>query len=147
MKEINLGDYRSDVELLIKYIPWFESKKGTNVSSQYSGDGLSKSTFTFPVYETMLLNFINDVQKTALIDANYAYAYSGNNIYTVEDEFKVIEEAALKNANVLCSILSKYVLGGMTKGTVWSTGVENGIFLAVLKKMKLLLDIWDAPLA
>ncbi len=147
MKDVNLSAFRSDVERLVTYIPWLESKVGTKVSKTYDGKEVASSTFSFPVYETMLLNFVNEAAKTELMDRNYVYAYSSNAIRTVEDEFKAIDEATVQHAEVLVGILSKYVLGGMTKGTLWTEAVQNGVFLKVLKKMKELLEIWDAPLA
>lgn len=147
MKEVNLSEYRADVDRLLTYLPWFESKVGTRVSRLYDGDAGQQTSLSFPVYETMLINFVKEASKTALMDKNYVYAYSGYNIRTVEDEKKAIEEATVKDAAVLCGILSKYVLGGMTKGVLWNQAVENGIFLDILKKMKSLLAIWDAPLA
>ncbi len=147
MKEFNLYDYKGDIERLITYIPWFEKKAGEKVSRMYDDNNLSGSSLTFPVYETMLLNFVNDASKSSLMDSNYVYAYSSYRIRTVEDEKKAIEQADLKTCEVLISILSKYVLGGMTKGALWTTAVEEGIFLAILKRFKNLLDIWDKPLA
>ena len=44
-------------------------------------------------------------------------------------------------------IMAKYVLGGMTKGKLWSEAVENGVFLQALLKIKELLEVWDKPLA
>jgi len=35
----------------------------------------------------------------------------------------------------------------MTKASLWSIAVEEGIFLEILKKFKALLEIWDKPLA
>jgi len=147
MKEVFLGDYKEDVERLLTYIPWLQQKAGSNVSRIYDDNGLSQSTIAFPVYETMLLNFVNEASKSKLMDKNYIYAYSDYSIRTVEDEKKAIESADAKTAEVLISILSKYVLGGMTKGSLWATAVQEGIFLEVLLKMKKLLDIWDKPLA
>lgn len=147
MKEVNLGDYRSDVERLLPYLPWLEAKAGVNVSRFYDDNGLSSSTIVFPVYEPTLLNFVNEAAKTGLMDKNYIYTYTDYSIKTVEDEKKAIEDADIKTAEVLISVLSKYVLGGMTKGSLWSTAVSEGIFVAVLKRMKVLLDIWDKPLA
>lgn len=144
MKEVNLSEHRAEVERLLTYVPWLESKVGNNVSKLYEGD---QTTLKFPVYETMLLNFVNEASRTTLMDKNYAYAYSGYSIRTVEDEKRAISEATVKDAEVLCGILSKYVMGGMTKGVLWSQAVENGIFLEILLKMKSLLIIWDAPLA
>lgn len=147
MEEFRLSDYRDDVERLITYIPWLEKKAGESVSSNYEGDGISSTSLSFPVYETMLLNFVNDAEKTALMDKNYVYAYSHGGIRTLADELRAIEEAEMKDSKVLCGILSKYVLGGMTKGTLWTEAVKNGVFLAVIKRMKKLLEIWDGPLA
>ena len=147
MKDVNLCDYRDDVERLISYIPWLESKTGSNVSRMYDGSDTGHKTMAFPVYETMLLNFVNDASKSKLMDKNYVYAYSDYSIRTIEDEKKAIEDSDIKTAEVLISILSKYVLGGVTKGSLWATAVQEGIFLAVLLKMKKLLEIWDKPLA
>lgn len=147
MRDINLMDYKDDVERLITYLPWFESKAGTKVSKIYDDNRLSASTIAFPVYETMLLNFVNEASRTSLMDSNYIYAYSDYGIKTIEDERQAISNADTKTAEVLVGILSKYVLGGMTKGALWNTAVEEGIFLEILKKFKVLLEIWDKPLA
>lgn len=147
MVDVNLMDFKDDVERLLVYLPWLEQKQGATVSKIYDGNDVSKTTVSFPVYDTMLLNFVNEAAKTKLMDKNYVYAYSGYSIKTVEDEKRAIDEATVKDAQVLLGILSKYVMGGMTKGVLWSRAVEEGIFYLVLKKMKALLDIWDAPLA
>ena len=147
MKEVKLIDLKDDVERLLTYIPWLEQKKGTKAGSIYKSDGLEEHSVPFPVYETMLLNFVNDASKTKLMDQNYVYADSRNFIKTVDDERRAIQNAGIKNGDVLCGIFSKYILGGMRKGSLWVTGVEEGILLDVLLKMKKLLEIWDAPLA
>ncbi|MCR4960024.1 MAG: hypothetical protein K6A74_01115 [Lachnospiraceae bacterium] len=147
MKELKLSDYRADVDKLITYIPWLESKVGATVSHLYNDNDLSSSTVTFPVYDSTLLSFINDANSTSLMDTNYVYAISEYGLKTHDDERNAISEATVKDGALLSGILSKYVLGGMTRGTVWNEAVTEGIFLAVLKKMKQLLEIWDKPLA
>ena len=146
MKEVSLNDHKDEVLQLLTYLPWLEKKAGETATRAYDGSDLT-STLPFMVYDTMLLNFVNDASKTGLMNKNYLYAYSEQRLYTVEDEIEFIDRATVKDAAVLCSILSKYVLGGMTKGALWGTAVQEGVFLAVLKKMKRLLEIWDAPLA
>jgi hypothetical protein len=42
---------------------------------------------------------------------------------------------------VLGDILSKYVVLGRTKGLVWSEGVQNGVYLALVLKLKELMEI------
>ena len=101
MSEINLADIRGDIEKLLKYIPWLESKSGESVSKVYSDNNLANTSVPFPVYDSTLLSFVNEANATSLMD----------------------------------------------KGNVWSLGVTEGIYLRVLKKMKSLLEIWDAPLA
>lgn len=147
MKDCKLTDYREDIEKLLTYIPWLESKSGEAVSRIYDDNGLSTTTVPFPVYDSMLLNFVNEAAKTSLMDENYVYAYSGYNIKDIEDEKQAIMDAKTTDSGLLLGILSKYVLSGMRRGTVWSTAVSEGIFLLLLKKMKELLEIYDAPLA
>lgn len=147
MKEVNLLDYRADVELLVTYIPWLESKIGKKVSKAYEGDETAKITLSFPVYDTMLLNFVNDASRTGLMDENYSYTYSQYFIKNHEDEMEAIEKADIKHVDILCGILSKYVKGGMTKGNLWVQAVEEGTFLEVVKKLKSLSELWDKPFA
>ena len=68
--------YRSDIELLVRYLPWLEAKRGQEVSNEYHGANETATSFAFPVYEGTLLNFVKDVQKTSLTDRNYQYVYS-----------------------------------------------------------------------
>lgn len=145
MREINLLEFRDDVKKLNRYAEWLESKRGIKVSKIYDDNSLSASTVSFPVYENTLLNFVNEASKTGLMDTNYQYVYSELAIRNHEDERRVIAEANIKNANVLCGILSKYVLGGMTKGILWNEAVEEGIFFLAVVKMKELLEMWDKP--
>lgn len=147
MKDFKLAEHRDEVNALIRYIPWLESKDGSSVSRIYNDNGLSSTTVSFPVYDPTLLSFVNEASKTTLMDTNYVYDLQGYNVRTPEDEKMAVEDATAKDGPFLCGVLSKYVLGGMTRSVLWNTAVEKGIFLAVLKKMKELLAIWDKPLA
>ncbi|MCQ2524719.1 MAG: hypothetical protein MJ123_10315 [Lachnospiraceae bacterium] len=147
MKDFKLNEAKSDVEKLLKYVPWLEAKQGEIVSRIYSDNDLSKTTVTFPVYDATLLSFVNEARDTKLMDTNYHYVYSDKFIKSYSDELKVIEAATVKTSGDVCAILSRYVLKGMTKGSVWQEGITYGIYLAALLKLKKLLEIWDAPLA
>ncbi len=127
-----VNTYKPDVEKLIRYLPWLEEKSGSNVQETFEGSGIKGSSITFPVYDGTLMNFIREVQRTGLVDRNYPYIYSRHRIRTVKD--------------VLKGILSKYVLGGMTKGKMWTEAVYNRIFLNVVRKMKENLEFWDKPM-
>lgn len=139
-------EYKADVEKLIRYLPWLEKKSGSNVSETYSGSGIGEHSIAFPVYDSTLLSFVKEVQRTNLLDRNYRYIYSRNRIVTQKDELRAISNADITHMDILKGILSKYVMGGMTKGRVWSEAVQNRIFLNVVKKMKENLEFWDRPI-
>ncbi len=140
-----VNEYRADVEKLARYLPWLESKKGSSVQQSYSGSGVEKNSIAFPVYDSTLLAFVKEAQRTKLIDRNYRYVYSRLRIRILEDELLAVKRATIKEMDVLKAILSRYVTEGMTKGRRWSEAVENGVFLAVITKMKENLDFWDHP--
>lgn len=140
-----VNEYRPDVEKLARYLPWLESKMGSSVQQSYSGSGVEVNSISFPVYDSTLMSFIKEAQRTKLMDRNHRYVYSRLKIRTVQDELRIIEKCTIQEMDVLKGILSKYVMGGMTKGRMWSEAVEKGIFLHVLKKMKANLDFWDTP--
>ena len=140
-----VNEYKPDVERLVRYLPWLESKMGTSVQQSYSASGIGEHSVAFPVYDSTVMSFVKEAQRTHLMDRNYMYVYSRYRIRTVQQEIKAIEKASIKEMDLLNAILSKYVMGGMTKGRMWSEAVESGIFLYVLKKMKANLDFWDKP--
>lgn len=141
-----VSTYKPDVERLIRYLPWLEEKAGSNVAETFEGSGIKGSSITFPVYDGTLMSFIKEVQRTTLLDRNYPYIYSRNRIRTLQDELRMIDRASIMDMDILKGILSKYVLGGMTKARLWSEAVYNSIFLKVIRKMKDNLEFWDKPM-
>lgn len=135
--------YRADVEALEAFIPWLTAQRGSGAATAYSGDGLEKNSMTFPVYDGTLLSFVNVARQSSLISRNYVYVYSRNKLRTAEDEKRFIRNATIREMGDLWGILSRYILKGMTKATMWSEGVRNGTFLELLLKMKEILDFWD----
>lgn len=142
-----VSEYRAKVEPLLKYLPWLEQKERGRTVSMYSGEGIGENSLSIPVYDGTLMSFIKEAQKTGLLDRNYVYVYSRNRIRTVLDEKVAIEQAQLQSFDVLTGILAKYVLGGMTKSALWAQAVDEGIFLALVQKMKYILEYWDKPFA
>ena len=140
-----VNEYRPDVEKLARYLPWLESKVGGSVHQNYSGSGIEQNSVSFPVYDGTLMSFVKEAQRTKLMDRNYRYVYSRYRIRTMQDELQMIGRTTIREMDVLKGILSKYVMEGMTKGRVWSEGVEKGIFLKVIRQMKEHLDFWDRP--
>ena len=132
-RRVLIAKYKTDVALLVKYIPWLESKVDGSVMSEYNNAGGVSVSFSFPVYDATLMNFVKIAQSTCLMDKNYKYVYSKYRIRTAEDEKRLIAVATL------LAILTSYIYRGMTKGSVWPEGVKNGVFLAVVKKLKELI--------
>lgn len=140
-----IDDYKKDVTELSRYLNWLMENAGTEVMSTYKGE-IEKTSAQFPVYDSTLLSFVKEAQRTKLMDRNYAYAYSRYHMKTHEDEIRMIERAGIMEIDLLRGILSKYVLGGMTKGVLWAEAVHYRIFLNILSKMKELIEFWDKPM-
>lgn len=145
-KEELLEKYKDEVERLSRYIPWFESKTAAMVSHMYQNES-GESHFSFPVYDATLLAFINEVGMSIFINRNYQYIYTRYHICDHEDEWKAIENANIMTMEVLGGILSKYVLGGVTRAALWKEAVQYEIFLRCLKKAKQIVEFWDKPIA
>ncbi|MBR1693120.1 MAG: hypothetical protein IJ711_10185 [Lachnospiraceae bacterium] len=137
--------YKDEVEYFSRYIPWFEKKTADMVARMYRGEG-TNDTFAFPVYDATLLSFINEAGTASFINPNYRYIYSRYDIHNYKDEWRAIEETTIMNMEVIGGILSKYILGGVTKAALWKEAVQYEIFLRCLKKMKEIVEFWDKPL-
>ncbi len=109
----------------------------------YAGNEEKDKIFGFPVYDSTIMAFVKSASLGDLMDKNYPYIYTRNHIKSREDEKRLIRGADIDSFDILKGILSKYVLEGMRKGTVWSVAVNEGIFLSILLKMKEILDFWD----
>ena len=145
-REEFLTMFREDVIRLSRYIPWFEKKSGKDVSQNYTDGDKMAHTLSFPVYDSILLSFLNDASITVFMEQNYHYFYNRNRIQNYEDELRLIETADIMHMEVLQCILSRYVFGGMTKAYLWKDGVEHRIFLNILKKARQIIEFWEQPL-
>lgn len=141
-----LQEYKQAVMPLLRYLPWFEQNRGKPGSRLYRGQEFTENTMAFPIYDSTLMSFVREASRSSLMERNYRYVYTRNRLRTHEDERRLIDAAELKNWDVLCGILSKYVLGGMTKGVLWSEAVQEDIFYLVLLRMKEIIEYWDKPL-
>ena len=141
-----MSEYKQAVVPFLRYLPWFEKNAGQTGSTFYEGSDSTAGTMHFPVYDSTLMSFVKEISKSPLMDRNYSYIYTRNRIKTHEDERRFITSAELNDWGILRGILSKYVLGGMTKATLWSQGVQENIFYLVLKQMQKIIEYWDKPL-
>ena len=139
-----VNNYKEDVVKLCKYLNYLEVKQGEKMYRNYENQ--ETPTMKFPVYDSTLLSFIKVAQTTKFINKNYVYTLSRKKLKTPEDEIKFIKTAQIMDMQALGDILSKYVLKGMTKGTLWSEGVSSGVFYYLVKQMKELIEFWTVPM-
>ena len=142
-RQQQLQKYEQDTMPLLKYLPWLERNRGQVGSTLYQGPEPSENAMHFPVYDSTLMNFVREALRSPLMDRNYPYVYTRNRIKSHNDERRIIASAELKDWDILRGILSKYVLGGKTRGMLWSEAVEQNIFYLVLKKMQEIIEYWD----
>ncbi len=137
-----LNIYRDDVNRLATFIPWMEKMEGQRVADIYRQDGVGEHSVAVPVYDSNLMSFIKAADASSLMDRNYRYVYTRNRLKDSDDEKEFISKATIFQMDLLGGILSSYVLGGRTKARLWSEGMNNGVFILLVKKMKELVDFW-----
>lgn len=139
--------YKSDVEALVRFLSWLESKSGEKMYSSYVSELASQeSSLKVPVYDSTLLQFVKQAQKTKFMNKNYVYTYSRKHILNAADEHRIIDQCQIMDMETLGDILSMYVLKGMRKGTLWSEGITNGVLCHVVRRMKELIEFWTVPM-
>lgn len=144
-RERLLAEYKQAVLPLLRYLPWFEQNAGQAGSTFYQGPEFTENSMCIPVYDSTLMSFVKEASVSALMDRNYSYIYTRNRIRTHDDERRMIAAAELRDWGILQGILSKYVMGGRTKSTLWAQGVRENIFLLVLRQMQGIIEYWDKP--
>lgn len=137
-------EYKDSVEKLSAYLPWLYRKSGDTVMSGFKVEGM-RGNFSIPTYDPTLLSLVKEIEKTGKINKNYEYSYIRHKIYTEEDEISHIRRAEIQNIDLIFDILSKYVIRGRIKGSEWNKGVQNGVYLEAVKKLKELMELWKEP--
>lgn len=140
-----MEEYKEAAGPLMKYLPWLEQNAGRTGNSFYKGPEFTENSMAIPVFDANLMSFVKEAGNSSLMDRNYPYTYTRNRIKTHDDERKIITRAGIRDWNVLKGILSKYVLGGRTKGLLWSEGLQENIFYLILKQMQQIIEYWDKP--
>lgn len=134
LREQIIAEYKDDVTLLIKYLPWLSKKSGEDVKSMYTGDE-NMQLIPIPVFDSTLLAFVKDAGRTKFVDKNYPYVYTRNSIKTHEDEIRLIENSKITELKNIKAVISKYVIGGRTKASMWAEAVDCGIFVTALEAL------------
>lgn len=135
--------FRQDAGKLFRYLPWLQTKSGQSVFNTFKEEGIGENSIAFPVYDSTLLAFVKEAGNTCFMDRNHVYVYSRNRLKTYEDELRLIQRATIRDMDPLAGILSHYILGGRTKAILWSEGVQNGVYLALLSKIKEIFEFWE----
>lgn len=142
------AEYTEKLMPLFAYIPYLKEHEGVNTRSLYEGDENTRLTSVpVPVFDGTVLRFVKEAQKTGLIDRNYIYAYNKIGAKTPKDERLYISGATFRDIDTVIAVMAKYVILGMSKGTMWSTAVEEGVWYHALVKIKELIEMYDGPLA
>lgn len=145
LREQVVNDYKDDLAKLMKYLPYLEKKCGNEVSNFYEGDEEHK-VIPVPVYDSTLLAFVKEAQRTKFITRNYPYAYCKWKMPTPKAERIALESATIRDIDMIKGVMSKYILGGMSKSALWTTAVQEGIFVAALNSLyKLIFEYSSDP--
>ncbi|MBR4964896.1 MAG: hypothetical protein IKY53_00200, partial [Lachnospiraceae bacterium] len=70
-----VAEYKDTVMSLARYLPYFEKKSGESVMSYYVSENATETTMRIPIYDSTLLSFVKEAEKTKLINRNYDYVY------------------------------------------------------------------------
>lgn len=137
--------YRPDVERLAAFLPWLTDKTSADVVQNFTGEH-GEVTLPFPVYDTILLGFLDTLGSTIFMNPNYHYIYSRYRIRDWHDELTMIRRADIMSMEILGGIFSRYTLGGMTKAYLWTEGMDFQIFYHAVKRAKEIIEYWDVPI-
>lgn len=140
-----VSEYKESVEKIAVFLPWLEKKSGQNLMESFVPNNCA-TAMPIPRYDSNLLDFIKTLENSGRINKNYDYVYKRYKIYNEDDEISLTHRANITDMEMLFAILSKYVILGRTKGLIWKSGVENGVYFEVVKKMKELIEFWSMPM-
>ena len=138
LREQIIEEYKDDLAKLLRYLPFLEKKGGSDVQNFYEGDGDQK-VIPVPVYDSTLLAFVKEAQKTKFMNRNYPSVYRKWRMATPEAERIAMQSATIRDIDLFRGIISKYVMEGMRKSTMWTTAVEERIFVTALTKLRSLI--------
>ena len=138
LREQIIEEYKDDLTKLLRYLPYLDKRGGKDVQSFYEGDG-EHTVIPVPVYDSTLLGFVKEVKTTKFINKNYPYIYRRWNIPTPKEERVAMETATIRDIDLFRGIISKYVLEGQRKSVMWTTAVEERIFVTALSRLRSLI--------
>ena len=88
------------------------------------------------MYDSTLLGFVKEVKTTQFINKNYPYTYRKWKMPTPKEERIAMESATIRDIDLFRGIMSKYVLEGQRKASMWTIAVEERIFVTALTRLR-----------
>ena len=140
--ELIVAEYKPDLDNLLRFLPYLIKQSGASKQNYYEGDGETK-IIPVPVYDSTLLQFVREAEKTHFITKNYPYTYTRHKLKTPEDERNAMKNAKLMDIELFRGIISKYVLEGKRRGVVWTQAVNEEIFVVALECMDRLFAVYS----
>ncbi len=138
LKEQIIEEYRGDLEKLLRYLPFLEQKGSNDAQQFYEGEGDIK-VIPVPVYDSTLLAFVKEAKTTKFMNRNYPYTYRKWRMPDPKAERIAMESATLRDIDLFRGILSKYVLEGQRKASMWTIALQERIFVTALVRLKALM--------
>lgn len=116
---------------LYTYMGYFES----NPAYQWSGGKQKDGTITmpYPNYDKTLIEFTELPYDLGFMDYNYHDTLASYGC-TVDDE--LIEVIATANTELILAVLTAYIRGERFCDGLWVSCVQNGVFVAILRRLK-----------
>ena len=127
-----------EIEKIRNYISYFETVHAETACRWKGSQRLKNGAFSmpFPAYETQFLDFIDDVSNSDLMDVRYGDTLAEYGLGMNNELTKKIDTADLRLAK---AILTCYVRQERFCDGLWGQAIQEGTFLALLKRIDTLL--------
>lgn len=127
-----------ELEKIRKYISYFETVSADTACQWEKSVELADGSFSmpFPIYEPEFLDFVDDISASSLMDYSYGNTLEEFGLGMNNELTKRIETADFKLAK---AILTCYIRQERFCDGLWGRAIMEGTFLALLKRLEILL--------
>lgn len=127
-----------ELEKIRHYISYFETVRAEAAYRWEKGKKLKNGSYSvgFPVYQSKFLDFVDDVSRSNLMDCSYGETLREYGLKMDNGLAKEIDTADFKLAK---AILTCYIRQERFCDGLWGRAIEEGTFLALLKRLETLL--------
>jgi hypothetical protein len=132
-EDFYLSLVKSSVRRLCSYISYFENIVPDKACQFHASPS---SPMGYWIYEDRLMQFIDDFIKSGLVDYNYPQTIEQRIPNAYQDMWKFIETADFE---LIKAILTRCIRAERFCDGAWADCVYNGVFLAILRRLEILL--------